>query len=422
MFATVQAQTNPQKEQKQSLSLSLDQAQQYALENNRTIKKADIAIKQAELSKWAAISNFLPQGNASYSYTGYFIDSIYINAFHLSIPMTPSSSMNFQVTQSIFNLNYVVAIQLSKLGLQMSENAMEQTELSIKQSINTSYYSILLLENNKQILDKNLANVHILAKAVQSKVKVGIAEPTEADQIELTVANLENTLQSTERNIEMAYNSMRFLLGFDVNDELILTGSLSDLTGNKNTLELLVQPFELDNNLDLKSSKLSLEMNRKQYQLSMASLMPTFSAGFLHMEKFSQSAFDMAPKNSFSFSASMPLFTGGRNAANIRKAKLAYYSAQIDHDMAIDNLLIQEKQLRYNLKSMQEGFDIQKKNIEVSQRVFDNVTKKYEQGLSSSLELTIANNSLLTAQNNYINSIMSLLNAQDALQKLLGTL
>ena len=65
---------------------------------------------------------------------------------------------------------------------------------------------------------------------------------------------------------------------------------------------------------------------------------------------------------------------------------------------------------------------LQKKNIEVSQRVFDNISKKYEQGLSSSLELTMANNNLLTAQSNYVNSVMSLLNAQDALQKLLGTL
>jgi len=78
--------------------------------------------------------------------------------------------------------------------------------------------------------------------------------------------------------------------------------------------------------------------------------------------------------------------------------------------------------LRYNLKSAQESFELQKKNIEVSQRVFDNITKKYDQGLSSSIELITANNNLLTAQSNYVNSVMTLLSSQDALQKLLGTL
>ena len=86
------------------------------------------------------------------------------------------------------------------------------------------------------------------------------------------------------------------------------------------------------------------------------------------------------------------------------------------------HMLVQEKQLRYNLKSALESFEIQKKNIEVTQRVFNNITKKYEQGLSSSIEVTNANNNLLTAQSNYVSAVMNLLNAEDELLKLLGTL
>lgn len=63
-----------------------------------------------------------------------------------------------------------------------------------------------------------------------------------------------------------------------------------------------------------------------------------------------------------------------------------------------------------------------KKNILVSKRVFENISKKYEQGLSSSLELTNASNSLLTAQGNYIGAVMNLLTAKDELAKLLGEL
>jgi outer membrane protein TolC len=406
--------------QRQSWSFSLERAQQYALENNRSIKKAGLAVQQAQAAKWVAIANYLPQSSASLTYTNYLGESLSIMG--LEMAMTPSSTVTVQLSQAILNANILVGVQLADIGLRLSQNAVEQTDLAVKQNVNTSYYSILVLEENKRILGKNLANVRILAKATRDKVRVGIGEPTEADQMEVTVANLENALQSTELNIEMAYNSMRLLLGVGVNDDLKLTGELADLTEKSNTFELLAQPFELDQNIDKQSSDLNLEMNKKQYESSIASLLPTLNGSFQHNEKLKTSGFSMTMKNMVVLSASVPLYNSGKGSSTIKKAKLAYQSAQIDHDLAIDNLFIQEKQLRFNLKSAQSGYEIQKKNIEVSQRVFDNITKKYEQGLSSSLELTTANNSLLTAQSNYISAIMTLLNAQDALQKLLGTL
>ena len=39
-------------------------------------------------------------------------------------------------------------------------------------------------------------------------VKVGMAEQTAADQLEVQVGTMENTIRSVERNIELAYNSL----------------------------------------------------------------------------------------------------------------------------------------------------------------------------------------------------------------------
>jgi outer membrane protein TolC len=280
----------------------------------------------------------------------------------------------------------------------------------------------LVSEHSKNILKKNLDNVRVLAEATRIKVNVGIGEQTEADQMEVTVANLENTLQSTERNIEMAYNSLRLLLGIGADDRLTLTSKLSELTDKTNSYELLLEPFVLENNIDMKTSDLSVDLSEKQLKSSIYSSLPTISAVYQRNEKLLKGAFDITLKNTLVLSANMPLFTSGKNSANVKKAKLALQSTQLDNELAKDQLLIQEKQLRYNLKSAQASYEIQKKNIEVSQRVFDNITKKYEQGLSSGMELTMANNNLLTAQSNYVSSVMSLLSAQDALQKLLGIL
>jgi outer membrane protein len=417
---SVQSQETPVAKTPGSFSLSLDQAKEYALEHNTSIIKSGLSLREAEQSKWAVIANYLPQVSASASYNNYMGTKLEI--LGQSIPMNPSSTLTIQATQALFNMNIIVGTQLAEIARQMSQNAVQQTELAIKQSVNLSYYSILVSEENKNILEKNLANIRVLAKATHIKVSVGIGEQTEADQIDITVANLENTLQSTERNIEMAYNSMRLLLGIGAEEKLTLTSRLSELTDKTNSFDLLVKPFDVDNNIDMKTSKLSVDLSEKQLKSSIYSCLPSLTAVFQHNELLLKSGFDFTMKNTLVVSANIPLFTSGKNYANVKKAKLALRSSQLDNELAKDQLLIQEKQLRYNLKSAQNNYDIQKKNIEVSQRVFDNITKKYEQGLSSSLELTTANNNLLTAQSNYIGSVMTLLNAQDSLQKLLGTL
>ncbi|MDD3907781.1 MAG: TolC family protein, partial [Bacteroidales bacterium] len=364
----------------------------------------------------------LPQTSVSMMYNNYMGTELKLLEGMDPIKMVPTATATFQATQVIFNANVLVGIQLAELSKQMSENNFLQTELSIKQSVSTAYYSILVSEDNKRILEKNVENIRTLVKATHAKVGVGIGEQTEADQMDVTLANLENTLQSVNQNIELAYNSMHLILGIGVNDELKLTDPLNILTERCNSYELLAQPFELENNHDMKASELGLEMSKKQYDSSIASMLPSLAAVYQHNEKVMSGGFDMTMKNTLVLSASVPLVVGGKNVSGVKKARLAYESSRLDNDLAKDQLLLQEKQLRYNLKTAQTSYELQKKNIEVSQRVFDNITKKYEQGLSSSLELTTANNNLLTAQSNYINAVMSLLNAQDSLKKLLGLL
>ena len=90
--------------------------------------------------------------------------------------------------------------------------------------------------------------------------------------------------------------------------------------------------------------------------------------------------------------------------------------------MLTDQLLIQEKQFRFNLRTGIEQYESQKQNVEVSKRVYDNINLKYQQGLVSSLDLTTANNNYLQAESSYINALLGLLNAQLELDKLLNNL
>jgi outer membrane protein TolC len=85
-----------------------------------------------------------------------------------------------------------------------------------------------------------------------------------------------------------------------------------------------------------------------------------------------------------------------------------------------DNLGIQNEQLRYNLENAYDTYLTEKKNIDVTQRVFTSTTNKFDQGVASNLELVNASNDLITAQSSYVQSVLALVNAQVELEKFLN--
>jgi outer membrane protein len=87
-----------------------------------------------------------------------------------------------------------------------------------------------------------------------------------------------------------------------------------------------------------------------------------------------------------------------------------------------DQLLMQEKELRFNLQSAWEQYNLQKENVELASRVLQSFKNKYNQGVASSLELTQANNNYLAGQNNYLSALMNLLQTKVAFDKLMNNL
>ena len=117
---------------------------------------------------------------------------------------------------------------------------------------------------------------------------------------------------------------------------------------------------------------------------------------------------------------SVPLFSSGKKGAAIEEKKIAYMEAQNTFEETSDNLNIQYQQLRYNLSNAYETYLNEKDNLDVTQRVFASTTNKYQWGTVSTLELTNASNDLISAQSNYVQAVMTLVNAQVELEKFLN--
>ena len=128
----------------------------------------------------------------------------------------------------------------------------------------------------------------------------------------------------------------------------------------------------------------------------------------------------MGAPHTVGFSVSMPLWSSGKRAAGVVEKKIALEEAKNTLAETTDNLDIQYQQLRYTLQNAYESYLTQKENLDVTRRVFESTTNKFNYGASSNLELVNASNDVISAQSSYVQAVLTLVEANVELDKFLN--
>ena len=409
------AQTGPRK-----VAFSLAEAHQYAVEHNRTLASASLDVQKAQATKWKTIAGMLPQVSASGTYSnslGYKMD---LGPMQISMP--PYATFNISTAVGLSGAQ-IVSLGIANISRRMADITLEKTEKQISDQVETLYFSALVTEETIRLLEKNLESMKKLLKITQNSVDVGVAEQTDADQLQVQVSTMESTIKTTHRSLEMVYNSLRLQLCLEEDVDIVLTQGIDDLLNMNTTSELLASPFDINDNYDYRLLKENTELVRKQIALTGWSNGPTVSVYHQYNARhnFSNEAtMNMTPPNMLGAQVNIPLFTFGKNYAAIKEAKLTYKKQLNTLEDTELSLNVQYRQLLYNLRNAIEKYEIQKQNVDVAQRVFDNIAKKYEFGVASSLDVTNSGTNLISAQSTYVQSLLEIVNAQISLEQLLN--
>jgi outer membrane protein TolC len=237
------------------------------------------------------------------------------------------------------------------------------------------------------------------------------------------VATLRSSINSTRRSLQALHSSLLLQLGADVDAELELTTSLDEVVNVDQAVGLLGQGFDITKNYNYRLLEQNEQVAKHNVTMAWMNLTPTLTAYYQYSAKTyfgKDEGFNMTPPNMIGASVSVPLFSSGSNYTAIKSAKIDLQEAANSRRQAEDGLRVQYNQLRYDLASALETYDIQRRNLDVTQRVFANITEKYNYGRASSLEVTTASNDIISAQNSYIQAAMNVISAQTALENLLN--
>ncbi|MFV0517912.1 MAG: TolC family protein [Aminipila sp.] len=133
-------------------------------------------------------------------------------------------------------------------------NQIESDTISI-------YYKVLLAQDSLKIAKENLITQEKTLKNVEAKKAVGLLSKKDVLQAKSAVADAQSAVRAAETQLKYAKMSFNYLLGFNVQQEVIFTDTIEGITSTAevNSADDAVKKA-LDNRIELKGANLAVKV------------------------------------------------------------------------------------------------------------------------------------------------------------------
>ena len=430
-LSVIQAQVFPE-------AVTLEEAIEFGLENNRNIINANLEIQKAYKEKWKTIAIGLPQLSARADYQNFIeLPTSLIPAqffggndgefaeVQFGTPQTMSAGIT--LNQLIFDGSYVVGIEATKVYLDASKNILEKTVLEIRKNIVNSYFSVLLVRANIGFLKKNRDNLNSNLTELIQLFKNGFDEEQSVEQLRLTLSSVENQLRYAQDMERTTLNMLKLLLGFPTASPLFLSDSLEVLS-TPDLFQITAEEFKTENNIDIKIAENNLLSEDLLYRYERSKSLPRISAFINGNYTGNSESFTFTNVDQKWFGASLfgvqlkvPIFSSLKRRASSQKAKISVSQARFVLKETKERIFIETQAASNKYKLAVENYFNAKENLALANRIKDKNQIKYFEGMVGSFELRQAQLQLYGAQNNYLKAIQSVVQKKITLETLLNT-
>ena len=422
--------------QSEVVSLSIEDAIKYGIENNRNLKNAEREIQMAYQERWKTIAIGLP--NVS-------LDLNYLNNLELPTSLIPAeffggnkgdfSEIQFgteqtaigsvRMEQLLFDGSWLVGLEYSKIFLATSENFYEKTLLEVREGIVKLYSLVATLNEGISLLENNLENFKKDLNEVNELYKNGFQEEENVEQIRITLAQAELSLLQAIKTRDNQINLLKLVLGININDELVLVTSLDDFIGDNVVFANSFEDFDTGKNVDIKISQNMFDTKRIEYKLEKSKQLPKISGFVSGTYTGYNNEFNFTDKSQSWFGSSVvgvnleiPLFNANRMNVSSQKAKIAMEQARANLEEQEEKTQAEVIQKLNDYQLANKSLSVNEQNMNLAISIEDKNSIKFFEGLVSSFELRQAQIQLLDSQQKYLNSVIELISIKTELETL----
>jgi outer membrane protein TolC len=425
-------------DKKETFSLTLKEAIDHAIQNNYSVINANRDIEAAKQKKWETTAMGLPQINGSIGYQNNIkIQKSLIPAEifggqpgtfqEVAFGTKHNMSSSIGVTQLLFDGSYLVGLQAAKTYLKISENAKIKTNQELKEIVINSYGNVLLADESILILGKNKTILEKTLSDTNEIFKNGLIEEENVEQLQITLASINSSLENVKRQKTIANDMLKLVLGIELTNDLTLTDKLDALAMNNIDLALLKEEFNAQNNIDYQIGKNLQVSNELLVKLQKSKALPSLGAGF----NFGYNSFGNQFKffnqdqkwfnySNFGVNLNIPIFSSFARSSRTQQAKIALEQSKTNLTETEQKLKLQFEKAKSDYEFSLEQLTTSKSNLSLAERIENKNQIKFKEGLTSSFDLTKAQEQLYSAQQNYLQAMLDVINKRATLEKLLN--
>ena len=341
---------------------------------------------------------------------------------------TNSNTVSYNGSYGI-NANWTVwngnrntnTIKQNKLTEKIAELGVEQQANTIQEQIAQLYVQILYETEAVNVCREIIKSSMMQRDRAKTMVEVGSLARVDLMQLEAQVSQDEYSLVSAQSQLANYKLQLKQLL--EIHDDETFDIAIPEVSDAQVLAmipnEQAVYNAALESRPEIQSGKLNIESSEIAIHSARAGYKPTVSltAGIgssnssgQDTDFFKQVKTNM--NNSLGLSVSIPIVDNHQTRTNIRKAKYALQTSEL-------NLQEQQKQLYstienywLNATTSQQQFISARNNVKSMQESYDLVSEQFNLGLKNIVELTTGKNNLLQAEQQLLQTkYTALLNA-----------
>ena len=333
----------------------------------------------------------------------------------------------FSVQQLLFEPQVFVGLEARKSLLENSGLQIKLAEDKVKESVHKSYYAVLIAQKQLGFVQESIRRLEKLSSDMNEMYKNGFVEKLDIDKTTVSLNNTRSIENQLRNGITIGYAVLKMTLGLSQADSLVLKDELTAQQVKDGSLE---DAFSYENRNEIKLLNSTRRLQGYDIRRHKLSYAPTLAAFYTYQRNGQRSASNNgSDKPWFWYSTSLvglsvnvPIFDGLQKKNKIRQSQFNLEKVENTLDQVKKGIDLERTVAKNSLSNAILIMDAQEKNMQLAEKVYNTVKKKYEQGVGSSFEVLHADTEMQQAQSNYFKALYDAIIAKISYQKALGKL
>ncbi len=403
----------------QERTLTADDCMRYAVEHNHDIRISQLTQDTRRAERTGAIGAFLPSVNGSIGAQYNFGRAIDPETNTYTNVSTFYNGYSVQATLPVFDgFQRINQLRAAKASLLMGSSQLRAQQDELALQVFEAYCNVLYYQGTVKMAEEKREQSQLTLRQTQVMAEVGQKSEADVAQMEAQLAGDDYEITRQQNELSTALLTLKQLMNYPEEDSLVIVGEDRNTLSDRSSLNTLNTPSTLNTqtfgepstleNPAVAAAAQNVIVARRNLSVARGALSPSLSISggistsynkMLHTEATGFREQLEANRGEYIYaSVSIPIFNRLENLTNIRRQRNNLRIAEEELEQKRDELV----KLQLQAANDCEGF--RKQTLQMQHKVeADSIaarltTRKYEEGLSSAIDVQTSAATLLESR------------------------